>query len=123
MPNSPPHSNLTFGQYGSTATPVYMGTEVKIYPVTEERLDNISAFSAASLILFSFGSLFVSAALEIINAAGIQNSLSNLSVQVTLLCYALGIYFWIKKGGTLRRIKKDCYKLNVATEFFEKGVK
>lgn len=111
---TPATQQISFGQQGSVATPVYWNMDMNIYPVSEDRLNNISSFSGAAAFCFSFGSLFIQEALKLF-AEKSWGCLSDLSVQVTLVLYFLGVVFWVKRGNTIRRMKNNCRPINLTS--------
>jgi hypothetical protein len=108
----------TTGTPGAVAQPTYMHRTSKVYAIYETEMDTIStlnsvctaAFAAAgSFASFSVG-LFVSDAISPAMTAD-GKAIVSLGVPsgfvIALVCIAIGIATWIKKGGTLTAIKSE----------------
>ena len=119
-PISPSDSRdfLTEPPAGATFRTLHVERAVRIYPIQEGELKNISAMNGLALIFFSIGSGLATFALGLITDAAIEGSLTDsaralvtvvvpMCVVLALGAFGIGIWALRTKSSDLKRIQEE----------------
>lgn len=103
---------------GSTVRPTYVQRNPTVYGVFEHEMDNLTTWNLISSIFFSFGSACLAFCLTLFLESSVSTTQTDVfkaiyaigmpaGIGLSIVFYLLGILFWWKRGGTLRRIKTE----------------
>ncbi len=88
---------------GSSLEPIYGKRKLKVYPLYESELTQITYFNTLSTVMVSVGSFFASDAAR----DGVEKMFSTISGKVSISFFIVGFITMFLRWRTVNKIKKD----------------